>query len=71
MYEVKREQSKVLLTKQKERFIIKHRRCGDSVLPEVRKQYLDLVLKHHQVVSNSSRYPMPTDKRSRSTSVNG
>ena len=51
IYEVKREQAKTPLTDRKRTFITENLRCGDSVPPEVQKQYLNLVLKHHMVVS--------------------
>ena len=50
VYEVKREQAKTPLTKKERTFITLNLRCGDSVPPEVHRQYLDLVLKHHMVV---------------------
>ena len=39
------------LTEAKQKFIEDNLRCGPSVPEDVKKQYLDLVLKHHAVVS--------------------
>ena len=37
------------LTNEKRKFIEENIRCGPSVLEEIRKQYRDLVLKHHAI----------------------